>query len=143
MKRVFIDSNIPMYWAGRTSEFKEPCRRMLESVAGEELEGYASVGVLQEILYRFRHLKDMSVGRQIFDLFSETATAVLSVTEQDVYLARSLSEKHSCGPRGLLHLAVMINNSIATIISVDKDFDSVGSIERVDPLDFEGWFRAG
>ena len=143
MKRVFIDSNIPMYWAGRKSEFKEPCRHILESVAREELEGYTSVEILQEILYRFWYLNDMSKGRQIFDLFSETATAVLPVTEPDVHLARSLSEKHTCGPRDLLHLAVMQNNSIPTIISADKDFDAVGSIERVDPLDFAQWLATG
>lgn len=132
-----------MYWAGGESEFKEPCRHVLEAVAGEEVEGYTSVEVLQEILYRFWYLKDMSKGRQIFDLFGETATAVLPVTEPDVYLARRLSEQHGCSPRDLLHLAVMQNNGIPTIISADKDFDSVGSIERVDPIDFDEWLDAG
>lgn len=142
MKRVFIDSNIPMYYAGRESEFKEPCRHILESVAREEIEGYTSVEVLQEILYRFWHLNDMTTGRQIFDLFSKAVSVVLSVTEQDVNLARSLSEKHVCGPRDLLHVAVMQNNSIATIISADKDFDSVHVINRIDPRDFKHWFNS-
>lgn len=139
MKRVFIDSNIPMYGAGRNSEFKEPCRRVLESVAREEIEGYTSVEVLQEILYRFWHLGDTASGLQLFDLFSETVTAVLPVTETDVYLARSHSEKYSCGPRDLLHLAVMQNNRIETIITADKHFDAVDSIERIDPLEFSQW----
>lgn len=142
MKRVFIDSNIPMYYAGRESEFKEPCRHILESIASEEIDAYTSVEVLQEILYRFWHLRDITTGRRIFDLFSKTIAAVLPVIEHDVYLARALSEKYTCGPRDLLHVAVMQNNDIKTIISADRDFDSVRSIKRIDPLDFKKWLEA-
>lgn len=142
MNRVFIDSNIPMYYAGRESEFKEPCRYVLESIAKEELDGFTSVEVLQEILYRFWHLSDIATGHKIFDLFSKTVSAVLPVIDKDVHLARELSDNYKCSPRDLLHLAVMQNNDIDIIVSADKDFDYVHSIRRIDPLEFKEWLEA-
>jgi len=142
MKRVFVDTNIPMYWGGAESVYKEPCGHILGAVAREELYGAASAEVFQEILYRFWYLKDMDNGWRIFDHFKTIISEVLPVTSGDVRLARTLSEKYSFSPRDLLHLAVMNNNDIDTIISADKDFDQVDAIQRVDPLNFEDWLAA-
>ena len=51
--RVFIDSNIPMYVAGRDHPLRDPSRRFLARVQGGEVEGCTSTEVLQEILYRY------------------------------------------------------------------------------------------
>ena len=69
MKRVFIDTNIAMYWGGSESIYKEPCGRILGAIAREELHGVISAEVLREILYRFWYLKDMTNGWRIFDHF--------------------------------------------------------------------------
>jgi predicted nucleic acid-binding protein len=36
-------------------------------------------------------------------------------------------------PRDWLHLAVMLNNGITEIISVDRHFDDIEGITRIDP----------
>ncbi len=48
--KVFVDSNIPMYVAGRAHPAREPARRLLERVQRGELEGCTSTEVQQEIL---------------------------------------------------------------------------------------------
>lgn len=142
MKRVFVDTNIPMYWGGAESVYKEPCGHILGAIAREELYGVTSAEVFQEILYRFWYIKDMDNGWRIFDHFKTIISEILTVTSWDVHLARSFSEKYPFSPRDILHLAVMSNNDIDTIISADKDFDHVDTIQRIDPLDFEDWLIA-
>jgi predicted nucleic acid-binding protein len=45
--RVFIDSNVPMYVAGRDHPLREPSRRFLARVLAGEVEGCTSTEVLQ------------------------------------------------------------------------------------------------
>lgn len=138
MKRVFLDTNIPIYAAGKESEYKKACLEVLEAIGREEVEGLTSTEVFQEILYRFWYLKDIENGWQIFDNFREVISQVLAVTEEDISKARELSEKYrNIKPRDLLHVAVMISNQIENIISVDKDFDAISEINRIDPLAFK------
>ena len=54
--RVFVDSNIPMYVAGRDHPNREPSKRFLERVRSSEIEACTSTEVLQEILYRYASL---------------------------------------------------------------------------------------
>jgi predicted nucleic acid-binding protein len=58
--KVFIDSNIPMYVAGRDHPLREPARRFLARVRAGEVEGCTSTEVLQEILYRYAALKGLA-----------------------------------------------------------------------------------
>jgi hypothetical protein len=55
--KLFIDSNIPVYVAGRDHPHREPARRLLERVRAGELEACSSTEGLQEILYRYHALK--------------------------------------------------------------------------------------
>src|SRR4029434_4159304 len=50
--KVFVDSNIPMYVAGRDHPNREPARRVLERARSGDIEACTSTEVLQEILYR-------------------------------------------------------------------------------------------
>jgi len=47
---VFVDSNIPMYVAGRDHPLRAPALRLLEQVRAGELDACSSTEVLQEIL---------------------------------------------------------------------------------------------
>ena len=80
---VFIDSNIPMYVAGRDHPLREPARRLLESVRSGRVEGCTSTEVLQEILYRYSGLKRLDLARDVYDLFVQICPTVLAVTLAD------------------------------------------------------------
>ena len=54
---VFIDSNIPMYVAGRDHPLRAPAMRLLERVRAGEIEACSGTEVLQEILYRYAGLR--------------------------------------------------------------------------------------
>ena len=130
--RVFIDSNIPMYVAGRDHPLREPSRRVLESARAEEFEACTSTEVLQEILYRYLGLRRRDLAGMVYDLFVQFCPVVLPVTLADTDRARQLIAA-ARGPsvRDAIHAAVMLNNGIGKIATFDKGFDRIAGIERL------------
>ena len=135
--KVFIDTNIPMYAAGKDHPFKKKCLDILDSIAREEIEAYTDTEVLQEILYRYFYINQRETGLEIFDLFATIMDgAILPVLHGDIMLARLLAEKEETVmlyPRDLIHLAVMMNNGIKQIITVDRGFLKIPGIEIITP----------
>lgn len=137
MKLIFLDTAIPMYAGGAESRYKKKCREILEKAAKEELDGVTDVEVFQEILYRYYAIGQLGAGHEIFGHFKQIVSKVFPVIDRDVFDADELLTKYpGVPPRDLIHVAVMLNNGITTICSPDTDFDTIGEIKRVDPLEF-------
>lgn len=131
MKPVFIDSNIPMYVAGREHPHREPSRRFLARVRAGEVDGCTSTEVLQEILYRYSSLKRLDLAREVYDLFVEICPRVLPVALADTDRARDIAcVGHGVGVRDALHAAVMLNHEITAIATFDGGFDGIPGIKR-------------
>jgi uncharacterized protein len=130
--RVFIDSNVPMYVAGRDHPLREPARRFLGRVQAGEWEGCTSTEVLQEILYCYVGMRRPDLAIEVYDLFVSICSAVLPVTIADTDRARSFVREGSpASIRDLVHAAVMLNNEVTRIASFDAGFDRVKGIERL------------
>lgn len=61
--RVFVDTHIPMYPAGRDHAFKAPSADFMRAAAWRRIEGVSDVEVLQEILHRYAAVRRLRVGR--------------------------------------------------------------------------------
>ena len=130
--KVFIDSNLPMYLAGRDHPLREPSRRFLERVRTGDVEGCTSTEVLQEILYRYVGLQRPDLATQVYDLFAQLCPAIFPVTLADTDRARDLvAGDTNASVRDLLHAAVMLNNGVTRIASFDAGFDSVPGVRRL------------
>ena len=126
---VFIDSNIPMYVAGREHPNREPSLRFLEAVRRNDVEGCTSTDVLQEILYRYSALGRFDVARDVYDLFVAMCPMIFDVTLSDTNLARDLLlKRQGVSARDAVHAAVMLNHDIEWIATFDSDFDRVAGI---------------
>ena len=131
---VFIDSNLPMYVAGREHPLREPSRRFLHRVRSAEIDAITSTEVLQEILYRYSALRRLDLARDVYDLFVEICPAVVPVTLADTDRARDLLVAHpDAGARDAIHAAVMFNHGVRRIASFDAGFDRLPGIERLIP----------
>jgi uncharacterized protein len=129
--RVFIDSNIPMYVAGREHPNREPSRGFLRRVREGKVDACTSTEVLQEILYRYASLRRLDLAREVYDLFVDVCPIVFGVTLADTDRARDLV----CGaigpsPRDAVHAAVMLNNDVEWIATFDAGFDEIPGIRR-------------
>lgn len=136
--RVFIDSNIPMYVAGREHPFREPAQRFLVRVRSGEIEGCTSTEVLQEILYRYMGLKRVDLALEVYELFVRICPVVFPVTLADTDRAReALRTAEGVSVRDVLHAAVMLNNDVRLVASFDRGFDAIADVERL-RLESEG-----
>lgn len=134
MSRRLLDTNVVMYAVGAEHPYKASCAEILLAVAGGELEVATDAEVLQEILYRYTHLNRRKEGIQVALDLLRVVPMVLPVTEVDVRRAITLMEDHErLSPRDAIHAAVMLNNRLSEIISVDRDFETIKGIRRIDP----------
>ena len=133
--RVFIDSNIPMYVAGRDHPHREPARRFLARVQSGEVEGCTNTEVLQEILYRYVGLRRTDLAVEVYELFVGLASAVFPVTLADTDRAKDLVRAGiEASVRDAVHAAVMLNNDVQTVATFDSGFDHIAGVERL-PLE--------
>ncbi len=130
---VFVDSNVPMYVAGRDHPLRDPARRFLAAVSDGHIAACTSTEVLQEILYRYTGLKRLDLARQVYDLFVQICPTVFPVTLADTDRARDLLVP-GAGARDAVHVAVMLNNDVHHIATFDTGFDRFKGVERV-PLE--------
>ncbi len=129
--RVFIDSNLPMYVAGREHPLRNPSRRFLARARAGELEACTSTEVLQEILYRYVGLRRKDLAQQVYDLFVELCPLVYPVTIADTDRAAKIISETDSGVRDAIHAAVMLNNDLRSIATWDQGFDRIKGIERI------------
>ena len=129
---IFVDSNVPMYVAGRDHPLREPARRFLERARAGEVEICTSTEVLQEILYRYSALKRRDLAGAVYDLFVQLCPTVLPITLADTDRARAMVVgAPGLSVRDAVHAAVMLNHDIRDIATFDTGFDDVRGIARV------------
>ena len=129
---VFVDSNVPMYVAGRDHPLRAPARRFLERARAGEVDLCTSTEVLQEILYRYAALKRRDLAGTVYDLFVQLCPVVFPVTLADTDRARAvLVAERAIGVRDALHAAVMLNNGVSQIATFDEEFDDVAGVTRI------------
>ena len=131
---VFVDTAVVMYAGGGEHPLRVPCQRLLERIAGGEVEAVTSVEIIQEILHRFTAIRRPDVGaamaRDALDIFAP----VLPVTHAVMRRMPELVEAHpTLAARDLVHVATCLQEGISDIVSPDRGFDSVPGIRRIDP----------
>jgi predicted nucleic acid-binding protein len=128
-----------MYADGSDHPLKAPCLAVLSLVANRRVAAVTSVETIQEILHRYTLVGRRSHVRQVIDDFLTIVPDLLPVTPTDIRLLLTYIERFPpLSARDLLHVAVMTNNGLTSIISADTDFDRVPHITRVDPRNLAG-----
>jgi len=132
--RVFLDTNIFLYAAGRPHPERDACARLLRRVADGSLEATVNTEVVHEILYvltrRGRRKDALALARHVEALFPD----LLPVTRDDMREALQLLEDHpGLSVRDAVHAATMLRNGLRTVASVDSDFDQIPEIRRIAP----------
>lgn len=129
---VFVDSNVPMYVAGREHPLRDPARRFLERARSGVVEICTSTEVLQEILYRYSGLKRLDLAAAVYDLFVQMCPTVLPVALADTDRAKLLlTGTPGLSARDAIHAAVMLNHDISDVATFDEAFDLVSGLTRV------------
>ena len=134
--RLFVDTNIPMYAAGRSHAFKGPSAAFMRAVGERRVDAVSDVEVLQEILHRYRAVNRARTGFVVFEAFTTAIRLFHPVVLDDLWECRSILARHDgLRPRDAIHAAVMRRTEIGTIVSYDRHFDAIPGIDRVAPDD--------
>lgn len=134
MARLFLDANVFLYAIGADSPHRGPCRDVLLAVGQGRLDGITSSEVLQEVLHVRSRRVSVADAAGAVRAAAELVAEVLPVSSLDVLEACNLLEEHSdLGARDALHAAVMKNSQVHLLVSVDRDFDVIPDLKRIDP----------
>ena len=120
--RVFIDSNIPMYAAGKEHPNKTPSIKVLESISEGQILGISSTEVFQEILYRYQAIDLLDKGLKVFDSFSGIIDEILPINADIIRQARDILKNYKINTRDAIHIATMDYYDISYIASHDMHF---------------------
>ena len=132
--RVFLDTDVFLYAAGRAHPRREARAQLLRRMADGALDAITNSEVVQEILYvlvrRGQRDEGVTLARHVAALFPE----LLAVTGQDMDRACDLVARYPKLPvRDAVHAATMLGNGLKHVVSVDEDLDQVREIRRVAP----------
>lgn len=138
---IFLDTNVPIYAAGRPHALKKPCAQILMLVAERPHAFLTDAEVLQELLHRYLALHLWPQGREVFHRFATLMRErVEPVYAADVEQACALADQYpELAARDLLHAAVMNRLGVRNIVSADAGFDRLSHLERLDPQDVPAW----
>jgi predicted nucleic acid-binding protein len=136
MVELFLDVNIPMYAAGREHPYKEPCAWVMTEIAEGRIAAAIDTEIIQEVLYRYGALRQWRIGVSLTENLLKIVPTVYPIQLADIRLAVRLFEQYApkgISARDVLHVAVMRNNGLSQIISIDTHLDAIREIQRLDP----------
>lgn len=131
----FVDANVIVY-AVTPGPRRDPALDLLAAVSEGAGKGTTSVAVLEEVWH-------LELSGRIPDLAGQTRRArsifgdLLAVTPGTLDIALALEAPPELGANDRLHVASCVENEIVTIVSADRSFDAIATVERIDPLDRE------
>lgn len=136
MRRFLYDTSVFIYALGGEHPYKEPCREIVRRAAAGDLQGEASADLLQELT----HQRARRTGDRLGAAKAARSVATLAwwhpVEPNDVQRGIDLFETHDeLNARDAVFAALAINRGIDAILTTDRAFDGIDSLERIDPAD--------
>lgn len=130
----YLDANIFIYANNPDDPYYRACSGVLKAVALKNKMAVTSTETIQEIIFYSQKFKDVDAGIYIAKEILKIVPRILPVDLKVVHKYITLvGEYPKMDSRDSLHVAVCLSNGITSIISVDKGFDGVKEINRIDP----------
>jgi hypothetical protein len=121
-----------MYLIGAPHRHKSDAQRQLERLLSERVRLVTDVEVLQEILHRYAAIDRRDAVQPAFEALLGIVDQVLSIDLAAVERAKEiLLGSNRLSARNSLHLAVMEQHGIETILTYDAGFDGFPGITRL------------
>ena len=132
----YLDANIFIYANNPDDPYYRACSAILKTVALKNRMAVTSTETIQEIIFYSQKFKDVDSGIYMAKEILKIVPRILPVDLKVVHKYLTLVEEYpKMDSRDSLHVAVCLSNGITSIISVDKGFDGVKEINRIDPAD--------
>jgi predicted nucleic acid-binding protein len=155
---IFLDTNCLVYAVSADPRYGPACKRLLERIDNQDLQGFISSHVLGEMAHRVmtieastRFNRNLSTGianwlrrqptevqqltryRQAIEEVRNATVQVLPVDGADVSLAANLSVAYGLLSGDALIVTVTQKHRLSHLASLDTDFDRVPGFTRYAP----------
>lgn len=135
--KYYLDTNIFLYSANPNDLHHKSCKRVLELIAKGELETLTSTLTFEEIIFYAQKSNNVQGGLKICKWMMLSRTTKADLSSQTIEEFFGLVDKYpKIRSADLIHAATCVSNGVRVIISVDRDFDKIKEIRRIDPADF-------
>jgi predicted nucleic acid-binding protein len=136
VRRFLYDTSIFVYAFGGEHRYRSACREIVHRAAVGELQGEASVDLLQELT----HQRARRTGDRAEAVRSARNVAKLvwwhPLEPNDVQRGLDLFQNHpNLDTRDAVFAALALNHGIDAILATDRGFEEVAGLERIDPAD--------
>ena len=133
MDAIFIDANIFLEVALENNK-KEACKNYLEQLLRQEIPLYTTDFILYTCLLQLeRQTKDPERMKNFLQFIHHLPIEILHPDLAENYFAIECKAKHKLTFDDALILSTMTHRGIPTLLSLDKDFDRIKTIQRIEP----------
>jgi len=129
---VFVDSNVFLYLVGAAHPHKVDAQRRLEALVADRARLVTDAEALSEILHRYVAVDRRGYIQLAYDAMLGVVDEVLPVERATLERAKQLVLQYpTMLVRTAVHVAVMQQHSIDTVLSFDTGFDRVPGVVRL------------
>jgi predicted nucleic acid-binding protein len=129
---IFLDSNVPMYVFGNDPEMRRRAETAMRRLGSSGEAFVTDAEVFQEVLHRYRSIGRRDLIQPVFDFLSLATFVVYPIELRTVQSAKDVANSYpALSARDALHVAVMLEQGVSTILSHDGDFDAVPRLTRI------------
>ncbi|MHA7986200.1 type II toxin-antitoxin system VapC family toxin [Rathayibacter sp. CAU 1779] len=140
---VLVDSTVVIYARGEPGTTRDRCRAYLEHVWEGRGRAYASVEMVQEVVFHGRRRLGGDGRAAVAEVRELIPAFILLDFDREILdLALDLMEHTAVRGRDAVHSATALTYGIPAIASPDPVFDTVPGLRRVDPTTSGGDERA-
>lgn len=119
---------------GGPHPLRDPRRKILGKIKAGQIQAVTNTEVLQEIIYRFFSIGNLSLGEAAYHSMVQFCAIILPITLKDTDLAlQILKDQPPITSRDAIHAATMLDHGLKEIISTNSHFDPIAGIKRIDP----------
>ncbi len=129
---MFVDSNVFMYLVGAAHPHKVDAQRRLEALVADRARLVTDAEALAEILHRYVAVDRRGYIQLAYDALLGVVDEVLPMERATLERAKQLVLQYpTMLVRTAVHVAVMQQHAIDTVLSFDTGFDRVPGVVRL------------
>jgi uncharacterized protein len=133
---ILLDTTVLVYAKGAEHRFRDPCRRLIDAIAKEEIEATTTVEAIQEFVHVRAQRRDRADAAQLGRDYVDLLAPLLTVEEEPLRRGLSLFEHtEPLGAFDAMLAAAALETGAHALVSADGAFAHVPGLRHVIPDD--------
>lgn len=131
---ILLDTTVLVYAKGADHPLRDPCRRLIDAIADEEIEATTTVEVLQEFVHVRAQRRTRSDAVALGGDYADLLAPLLTVEEEHLRKGLSLFERYErLGAFDAVLAATALDADASALVSADVAFSQVSNLSHVVP----------